>query len=316
MQNKSIFQKVENLPFTILTTMVGACSLSNMYLNIGFTYIRHITMWCATIILLAYIMKIVLYSNTCKKEYSNTVPASIYAGFSMVTMMIGSYFFDYNHAVGKGLWFAGIIIHAVQILVFTYRNVLKGINMETFVPSWFVTYNGIMVAVVVGAAMNEPVISKMILYYGIFIYALIIPFMVYRIATKPIKDAFYHTQAIVLAPASLCVVCYINVIKEPNMVVISVLYAAVILSLLFVIYKLPKFFSFSFTPAFAALTFPMAIGIAASVKMSGLLIAQGQNLAGSIIKEISGIQIYLTTGIIAFVLYNFLMMFIKSYSKE
>jgi exfoliative toxin A/B len=50
--------------------------------------------------------------------------------------------------------------------------------------------------------------------------------------------------------------------------------------------------------------------------MSGLLIAQGQNFAGSIIKEISGVQIYLTTGIIAFVLYNFLMMFIKSYSKE
>lgn len=316
MQNKSIIQKVENLPFTILTTMVGACSLSNMYLNVGFTYIRHLTMICATIILLAYIVKIVVYFNTCKKEYSNTVPASIYAGFSMVTMMIGSYYFDYNHIIGKGIWFIGVIIHALQILVFTYRNVIKGINMDTFVPSWFVTYNGIMVAVVVGGQMNEPIIEKMILYYGIFIYALIIPFMIYRLAARPIKDAFYHTQAIVLAPASLCVVCYINVIKEPSMIVVSILYAAVLVSLLFVLYKLPKFFSYSFTPAFAALTFPMAIGIAASVKMSGFLTAKGQVLEGNIVKELSGIQIYLTTGIIAFVLYNFLMMFVRSYSKE
>ena len=311
MENRSIIQKIEKLPFTILTTMVGACSLSNMYLTIGFTYIRHITMICATIVLLAYIIKISLYFNTFKQEYSNTVPASIYGGFSMVTMMVGSYFFDFNPVIGKGIWFAGVIIHVMQILVFTYRNVLTGVKIDTFVPSWFVTYNGIMVAVVVGGPMNEPIISKMILCYGIFIYALIIPFMIYRIATKPIKDSFYHTQAIVLAPASLCIVNYLNVIKEPNLIVVSILYVAVLVSLLFVLYKLPKFFSYSFTPAFAALTFPMAIGVAASVKMSAFLTAQGEAFWGNIVRELSGIQINITTAVIGFLLYNLLRIFAK-----
>lgn len=312
MQNKSIIKKIENLPVPILTTMVGAATLSNIYLTLGYTWIRHIIMLVATIVLMAYIVKIVCCFNTFKKEYSNTVPASIYAGFSMITMILGGYYFDFNPVLGKGLWFTGVFIHAVHILVFTYRNVIKGINMDTFVPSWFVTYNGIMVSIVVGGTMNEPLIGKIVLYYGICVFALIIPFMINRLKTKPIKDGMYHTQAILLAPSSLCVVCYLNLIKEPNPMVIYVLYAIVFTSILFVLYKIPKFFAYSFTPGFAALTFPMAIGIVASVKMAAFVTAQGQTMVGAMIKEISGIQIYITTGIIAFVLYNFLKMFFKS----
>ena len=55
-------------------------------------------------------------------------------------------------------------------LVFTYNNVIKNFNMQTFVPSWFVTYNGIMVSTVVGGVMNEPLIGKIVVYYGIAVF--------------------------------------------------------------------------------------------------------------------------------------------------
>ena len=128
--------------------------------------IRHITAWAAVLVLIAYITKIVVYPKTCMKEYSNTVPASLYAGFTMITMLLGSYFYNASPVFGKTLWFAGLILHAIHILIFTYRNVLKGVNMQTFVPSWFVTYNGIMVSTVVGGVMNEPLIGKIVVYYG------------------------------------------------------------------------------------------------------------------------------------------------------
>ena len=172
-----------------------------------------------------------------------------------------------------------------------------------------------MVSTVVGGVMNEPFICKIVVYYGICIFALIIPFMIYRLAKHPIKDAIYHTQAIVLAPASLCVVSYINFIKEPNMILLYLLYFAVLCALIFIIYKIPRFFSFDFHPGFAGLTFPMAIGIVASTKMSGLLVSQGNEFLGNIIKQISGIQLYITTAIISFVLYNFARMLVKSYKK-
>ncbi|OOM09164.1 TDT family transporter [Clostridium saccharobutylicum] len=316
MKKKSLFQRLENLPVPILQTMVGLATLSNIYLTLGYTFIRHITMWIVTIILITYIVKIIFYYDTFKKEYSNTIYASIYSGFTMVTMILGSYYFDFNPLLGKGMWFMGIGIHAIHILVFTYRNVIKGVNKDTFVPSWFVTYNGIMVSTAIGGVMNEPVIGKIIVYYGIGIFVFIIPFMIYRLITTPVKDGIYHTQAILIAPSSLCVVGYLNYIKEPNLILLYGLYTAVILAVIFVFYKIPKFFSYSFTPAFAGLTFPMAIGIVASSKMSAFLTTEGYSAIGGIVKEICGIQIYITTAIFGFIVYNFLKMLVGNSSCE
>ncbi len=308
----NLLKKIENIPVPLLPTMVGAATLSNVYSTLGYSFVRHLTMWVATIILMAYLVKIIAFTNTCKKEYSNTVPASLYAGFTMITMILGSYYFDYNNFLGKALWSIGLILHTIHLLIFIYRNVIKGFNKDTFVPSWFVTFNGIMVSVVVGSAMNEPLISEIVLYYGILALVIIMPFMVIRLVKYPLKDAFYHTQAILLAPSSLCVVSYLNVVENPNKVVISLLYLVAFVTLLFVLYKLPGFFSFEFTPAFAGLTFPMAIGIVASIKMSAFLINSGNEVLGNIVKQISGIQIYVTTAIISYVLFNFFKMFLKA----
>jgi len=316
MNNKTFLQKIENLPVPILPTMVGALTLSTIYSNMGYTWVRHITSWVAVIVLLSYITKMIVYPKTCLKEYSNTVPASLYAGFTMITMILGGYFYNASPVFGKALWFTGLILHAIHILIFTYRNVIKGVNTQTFVPSWFVTYNGIMVSTVVGGVMNEPLICKIVVYYGIAIFTIIIPFMLYRLVKHELKEPMYHTQAILLAPPSLCLVSYLNFIDTPNKFIIYCLYIAVICALIFIIIKLPKFFSFVFHPGFAGLTFPMAIGTVASSKMSAYLIGQGYETFGNIINQISGIQIYLTTGIISVVLFKFFMMLVNSYKNN
>ena len=137
MKNKSFIKKLENLPVAILPTMVGALTLGNVYAGLGYTWIKHITSWTALIILLVYLTKIIFHFDVVKKEYSNTVPASLYAGFTMITMILGSYFYNASPIFGKTLWFIGLILHAIHILIFTYRNVIKGVNMQTFIPSWF-----------------------------------------------------------------------------------------------------------------------------------------------------------------------------------
>ncbi|MFR4997573.1 MAG: TDT family transporter [Clostridium paraputrificum] len=313
MKNHSFIDKFKNIPVPLLPTMVGAATLSNVYLTLGYTWIRHITMILSAIILIAYIIKIVTNFNVFKDEYSNTVPASLYAGFTMITMILGSYVFDFNPTIGKAMWFVGLILHAIHIVIFTYRNVIKGVSIDTFLPSWFVTYNGIMVSTVVGGVMNEPTIGKIVVYYGIAVLIIIMPFMLYRLATTDIKDAVHHTQAILLAPSSLCLVSYLNFIKEPNKFVVYALYALVFCTLLFIIVKLPRFFSFDFHPGFAGMTFPMAIGTVASIKMSAFLKGQGYDVLSNMIKEISGIQIYLTTAIVSIVVFGILRIVIRKF---
>jgi exfoliative toxin A/B len=299
------------MPVPVLPTFVGALTLSNVFSGMGYPWIRHITMWAATIIMLLYIIKIVKFPQVCKKEYETVVPCSLYAGFTMVTMILGSYYFDFIPALGKGMWAAAIVIHAIHILIFTYRNVIKKRDINTFVPSWFVTYNGIMVSCVVGGAMNAAGVLKYIVYYGIAIYLIIVPFMIWRLIKVEVKAPVYHTMAVLLAPCSLCVVSYLNVIPNPNQILLYVLYVCVLASLTFIIVKLPKFFAYSFTPGFAGLTFPMAIGIVASTKMAGYLTGIGNEALAKVVTQISGFQIYITCMLVGYVLVNFVIMALK-----
>lgn len=299
--------RLKKMPVPLLPTMVGACTLSNVYLVQGFPLVRHITMISALAIWLIYLIRFFIIFETCKTEYKTTVPSSLYAGFTMLMMTLGSYIFDFNPLIGKIFWSLGLGLHALHIFIFTYRNIITNFNIDTFVPSYFVTYNGIMVSVVVGGVMKEPTIGKLVTYYGIGIFTLIIPFMIHRLIKHELKDIFYHTQAIVLAPSSLCTVSYLNSVKDPNIYLLGYLYICVLLALVFIIYKLPKFFSFGFSPAFASLTFPMAIGIVATTKMSGYLKTIGYSDLAMFLTQLSGIQLYLTSGIIFYVLLNILI---------
>lgn len=303
--------RLERMPVPVLPTFVGALTLGNVYAGMGYAWVRHLTMWAATIVILLYLVKIVRFPGTCKKEYETVVPCSLYAGFTMVLMILGSYYFDYVPMLGKGIWFIALGIHAVHILVFTYRNVIKSRNINTFVPSWFVTYNGIMVSCVVGGVMNAGGILKIVLYYGIVVYFVILPFMLWRLITVEVKAPVYHTMAVLLAPCSLCLVSYLNVEQNPNQILVYVLYFCVLASLVFVIIKLPKFFAFSFAPGFAGMTFPMCIGIVATNKMSAYLAGTGNEALGAAAGQLGGIQVYLTTMIVGYVLLNFLMMALK-----
>lgn len=307
--------RLEKLPVPILPTLVGAATLANVFAGMSYTWVKHITMWLAAVILICYLIKIIRFPGTFLSEYKNVVPASLYAGFSMVTMILGSYIFEFQPVLGKGIWFLGLGIHTVHLIVFTVRNVILKRDINTFVPSWFVTYNGIMVSSVVGGVMNVPELLTVIVYYGITVYFILLPIMIWRLIKVEVKDGVYHTMAVLLAPCSLCLVSYLNVVQNPNPIIVVLLYTCVMASLLFIVIKLPKFFSYAFSPAYAGMTFPMAIGIVASNKMAGYLVNNGYETLGGAVSQLSGIQIYLTTMIVGVVLVNFSIMFLKIQRK-
>ncbi len=307
----TLTSRIERMPIPVVACTVGACTLSNVYSGLGFPIIRHITMIFGTVIFLAYLYKFIKYPNAIKSDYNNTIFASLYGVFSMLLMLLSSYYMTWIPAFKYVLIFA-VILHACQIVLFLSLKLFKNFDKTFFMPSWFVTLNGIMVSTVVGLDALPKPMATAVLFWGIFAYTVFVPFMIYRLMKFEIKPPTYHTQAILIAPASLIVASYINYYKlDSNLIFVSIYYVAVLLSVLFVIIKLPKFFSVPFAPSFAGLTFPMAIGIVASQKMTGLLSDLGYVTLSNITKQISGIQIYLTTAIISYVLFNFYKMLVK-----
>lgn len=304
-------ERIKNMPVPVLPTFVGAMTLANVYGGLNFVWVRHLTMLAATIVILCYAVKLITAFGTCKKEYSNVVPCSLYAAFFMMCMILGSYYNEMIPGVGLPVLMAAVICHAIHICVFTFRNVISKRDINTFVPSWYVTYNGIMVSCVAGSAILPKSVTTIVTYYGIAIYLIILPFMLYRLVKVEVKAPVYHTMAVLLAPCSLCVVSYINVIENKNATLLYFLYICVLCSLAFIIVKLPKFFAINFVPGYAGVTFPMAIGCVATGKMAGFLTNAGNEKLAGYLSQLQGVQIYLTTLIIGWVLLQFLIMFLK-----
>lgn len=310
-----LLEKIGRLPVGVLATSVGLVTLSNIYLLLGFPILKHLAMMVAILVRLAALLKITVHFRIFKSEYKEAVPASLYGTFSMLTMIIGSYLVNYEETIGKAFWYIGILLHLIHTVVFTYEHVVKGVNKDSFTPTWFVTYDGLLVSTVVGSAMGNQVLQEVICWYGLVMFIIIMPFMILRLLKRPIAEQLYHTTAILIAPGSLVIVSFLNVFAEPNPLILYGLYAVIFSSFIFILYNISKFFRFSFHPGFAGLTFPLAIGTVASTSFSNHLINHELEGLGVLIKQLSGIELFLATAVIAFVCYNFLRMLVRTYQS-
>lgn len=146
----NLSEKIKNIPVPLLPTLTGILTLSNVFAGIGFNWLRHINMFLVGFFLILYVIKIFKYPQKVNNEYQQVIPSSLYAGFTMTLMILSAYIAEYNYTIGQALWVIAVIIHIIHILVFTFTHARRNFNTERFVPSWFVTYCGLAVAVVVG----------------------------------------------------------------------------------------------------------------------------------------------------------------------
>ena len=313
---KDMIKKCEKLPVGAIATAVGFATLSNVYAANGFPGVRHVTMLGVMFVWAAALIKITVHRKAFLKDYSNVVLASLYGTFTILTMILGSYIFGFQKGIGRVIWLVGVTLHVIHILIFTFKNVLKGIKRDTFIPSWFVTYVAFLVSVVVGADKGMPKLLTAFIYYGFAIYLVVFPSMVYRVIKYPIPEEFGMTKAIFLAPSSLLFVGYLNVVENPVHAIVFTIYGILCVTIIYIAYKLPSFLEKPFSPGHAALTFPSAIALVATFRMSGFLMTNGWQTLGRLLRQFFGIQLWVTTAVIAYVGYNFLKMFIQSLKNE
>ena len=313
---RNLIKKCEHLPVGAIATAVGLATLSNVYHAQGFVSVRYVTMILMMFIWIGAFIKLTIYHEAFWADYSKVVPSTLYATFTMLTMILGNFILGFSEGLGKAMWFSGLALHILHLIIFSYRNILKGINRETFVPSWFVSFAGILVAVVVGAPKEMPWLLTGLMYYAFLMYVILFPAMIYRMVKYPIPPQFAMTRIILIAPASLVFVGYLNAFPNVNIPFSIVLYTIVFVILMYAAIKIPGFLAKPFNPGHAALTFPTAIGLVATMRMSGFLSANGFYTASTWLGHFFGIQLWLTTAIILYVGFGFLKMFADSYKEE
>lgn len=305
------------LPPNAIAATMGLCTLSNCYNVLGLSGVRHLCMLWGLLVWLIALLKIVTDFQQFKGEYLQPIPGSLYAAWPMLMAILAGYFHDILPwpQVGLVIWYLAVTLHALHILYFTWRNVLKAPTLDGFTPTWFVTYVGILVPVVAGGTFGNPVIMKGLMIYGFLITFTIVPAMIWRLWKKALAEVLRPTFTIFLAPFSLTLIAYLTMAKQPQPWLANLLYVILLGFIIAVIVKLPSFVAGPFTIAFAALTFPLAIATLATARLGAFLKATIVGLS-SWYDQAFGLLLFLTTAVIVPIVFTFARRFIAAGKGE
>lgn len=313
--NKLIYN-TQFLPANAIAAAVGLCTLGNAFGFIGYTALRHGIMWFGGLVWLLSLFKIFCHFPVFKREYFQLMPASLYAALAMLTAILGGYLHDYLPSLGLFLWYLAFFAQAAHILFFTWRYVIKTHRIDNFIPTWFVTYVGILVPVVVGGKFGNPLILRGLMIYGFIITSTLVPLMVIRLVKKSLPPEIEMTQTIFLAPLSLTLVSYLTMAHQPKIWVVYSLYATIFITLVWLAFKMPSFLNRPFGIGFAALTFPLAIALVATYKTGQFLLLKKVIQIEQFYEQLFGILLFFTTIIIGFVIYQFVLFYLRAPVKK
>ncbi len=301
--------KYRNLPVGFIGTVLGLATLSNAYNAIGFSFIRTIVMIFALYCWTIAARKVFLNFDKVKEEYmENTVTATLYATFSMLTMVLSSFIVQFIAPLGKVLWLIAIFVQLTLIILLFVKHIFVKQNIDVILPSWYVTFLGLLVSTAVGTEMGFDYFQHIIVLIGYGLYFTTIGFVVYRLSKKDLPAPARFTKTILLAPISLIIVGTLNVytnFSADHPGLIYFLYIIFIITMIYVLKQTKSFLKGGFVPGYAALTFPHAIACIASLKVSGFLVKQNLVTLGNLVHYIAIIQIIVTTVIILYTLTNF-----------
>ena len=264
-------------------------------------YTHSISAIFAALILIALSFKFLRYPTLLYQEITHPVLGSIIPTFAMATMIIAHALSLHDWTLGVSLWLCGIILHVTAFITFSLAR-LRHFRLDHMLPSWFIPPVGIIVACVSFPGGQFLLLTKSLLYFGLFSYFIILPIMFYRlIFGNSIPEASQPTIAILAAPASLSLAGYLSITTHPSYLFVALLASIAVLMTAIIYLAMFKLLRLAFTPSFSALTFPLAIGATALFKTAHCL-QQFGNIA-TYIYYLAYIELIVASIIVIYVIY-------------
>jgi len=237
--------------------------------------------------------RVALDSKSVLAECGNPATLAVLPTLFMALMLLAAYLKPYAGTAALGLWVVALLAQLITTGVFI-RRYLVSFELGRVLPSWFIVFVGYVVASLTSPAFSLQPVGRVLLYAGLIGYAVTLAVVIYRLAKAgDLPKPAMPTVAIFAAPASLCLAGYLAVSEVKQPAIVYGLLAVSIISLLYVLSRLPGILTLDFHPGFAALTFPMVIsGIA--LKQSSAFLAstsQGSPIPGIAVSAVEVLAI-------------------------
>lgn len=299
-------------PIPIAGLMLGLAGLGNLIRSYGSQY-RYIAGGVAGLIAVLLIGRFIIDRKGFFAELENPIVASVAPTFSMGIIILASYIIKFSYPLALYIWYGGIILHGLLIILFSGRFLLNFSIKQVF-PSYFIVYVGIVVASVTAPAFNQLQLGQSIFWFGFIGYMILLPLVVYRVLwVGEINQAALPTISIFTAPAGLCLAGYMNAFPDKSLLLVGWLILLTLIMATGVIIYLPKMLAVRFYPSFSAFTFPFVITAIGLKLTTGFL---SQEFGSSLLYyPARGVE-FLSVGLVLFVLIKYLGYLIKNWSKQ
>ena len=266
---------IKKVPLPICGVALGTAALGNLLQSYS-EGIRYLCGVIAGIFLLLFLLKMIFYWDSVKKDLENPIMASIAGTFSMALMLLSVYIKPWAGQAAFIIWIAAILLHLMLIIYFTARFICK-LQMPKVFASYFIVYVGIVVASITAPAFKRTGVGTAAFWFGFAALIVLLVLVTIRYAKyKEVLEPAKPLICIYAAPASLCVAGYIQSVESKTYGFLIAMYILALILYIFALIKAVTYLKVPFYPSISAFTFPFVISAIASKQLMACLIKMGR----------------------------------------
>ena len=294
------------IPVSVIATILGLASLGNLYRMLGFEVFWPTAGVLGIIIVLYTLIKYIRYPRVMAEEFKNPAIVGLFPCPAMIMMIIGAFLRPYFPAFAKGLWLFSFAFFAIILVLFLYIHMFKYRDKNKFNPGFLVPFCSYIVGTVVGTGMDEPEFCRALIALSFFTFLVVLPYTFYRLLKKPPEGYAKLSKFIIVAPFGLLGASALNFYPDLSPAAVAAFFIATLVVYIYIFgTTIPAVITKPFVAGHAAMTFPSAIASVFTYRYFVYLSGQDSYWAG-LVRNIAGVQLFISTAIIAYVLVNYI----------
>lgn len=293
---------LKKLPYPIAGTTLGFAALGNLLV----TYHPLLKTLCgiiSAILVIMILIKIAVMPKNFGDAMGMPLVASSFATYPMAIMILSTYL--PKGSMAQTLWLIGFSAHALLIVWFTWRYLMKGFKLATVFPSWFIVYVGIVAGTVSAPYHGYQSLGMAAFWFSLIAYFPLLALVTRRVTTDPMPAPAKPSITIYAAPVSLLLAGYMSSAPTKIMPLVYLLLALSLGLYLFSLIQLPRLLNLPFAPSISSYTFPFVISAIAARSTSVFLTKSGAEMAW--LDAIAAIQPWIAAILCIYVLGRYLV---------
>jgi len=295
---------IKKVPVPLCGVMLGFAVLGNLLQSYS-EGIRYVCGAVAAVLLVLVLLKLICYPKLVAEDLKNPVLASASGTFSMALMLLSTYVAPFIYRAAFAIWILAILLHVILIFYFTFKFMIH-LQMPQVHASYFIVYVGIAVAAVTAPVYDQYTIGTAAFWFGLVSLVLLLILVSIRyIRFREMPEMTKPLFCIYAAPASLCVVGYVQSVTPKSYALLMGMYIAACILYIVAFIRLIMCLKLKFYPTYAAFTFPFVISANASKMTMACLANMGRPM--SALSYVVTIETLIAVILMCYVLVRYLM---------